>query len=81
LRRLGRVLHVSSMTGNIIVKAQTLPRVGEKVYDGELRFIGSVFDVFGPVSSPYVAVKPRFPLTKLPKTLFLPEPSRKGKRR
>jgi RNA-binding protein len=79
LRRLGKVLHVSSMTGHLIVKAQTVPRVGEKVYDGELRLLGSVFDVFGPVESPYVAVKPLHSQVKPVKTLFLSEPRRRKK--
>ena len=81
MRRLGRVLHLSSATGNLIVKAQMAPRIGEKVYDGELRLIGSVFDVFGPVTSPYVAVKPSAPLNRLPKTVFLPEFKPKKRRK
>jgi len=31
--------------------------MGEKVVDEKIRQIGTVFDIFGPVSSPYVAVK------------------------
>jgi RNA-binding protein len=42
---------------NIIVKVETLPRIGEKVVNQKLESVGTVFDVFGPVSSPYVAVK------------------------
>ncbi|RLI14078.1 MAG: H/ACA RNA-protein complex protein Gar1 [Candidatus Hecatellales archaeon] len=79
MRRLGRILHVSSMTGHLIVKAQTVPRIGEKVYDGELRPVGLVFDVFGPVESPYVAVKPLRSQVKPVKTLFLSESRRKKK--
>jgi len=81
LRRLGKVLHLSPMTGNLIVKAQVTPRIGEKVYNGELRLIGFVFDVFGPVSSPYVAVKPRSSLSRLPKTVFLPEAKGRSRRK
>jgi rRNA processing protein Gar1 len=33
-----------------------LPRIGAKVVDEDLRSVGLVFDIFGPVSSPYVAV-------------------------
>jgi RNA-binding protein len=35
-----------------------MPRVGERVVDENLKPVGMVFDVFGPVSSPYVSVKP-----------------------
>jgi len=58
LQRLGRVLHVSSIR-NIILKAENLPRLGDKVVDENLRLVGKVFDIFGPVSLPYVAVRPR----------------------
>ena len=58
MKKLGKVLHVSSATGNIIVRTTYQPRVGSKVFDGERRRVGEVFDVFGPVDSPYVAVKP-----------------------
>lgn len=31
---------------------------GNVVYDGGQRRVGSVLDIFGPVSSPYIAIKP-----------------------
>ena len=43
---------------NIVVKSEQLPRIGEKVVDEKLKQVGVVFDVFGPVSRPYVSVKP-----------------------
>jgi len=58
LQRIGRVIHISP-NGNIIVKAENVPRLGDKVLDENLRTVGIVFDVVGPVSSPYVAVKPK----------------------
>jgi len=57
LQRIGSVLHVSS-TKNMILKAENIPHIGDKVVDDNIRQVGTVFDVFGPVSSPYVAVKP-----------------------
>jgi len=42
----------------MILKAENLPRIGDQVTDENLKPIGAVFDVFGPVSSPYVAVRP-----------------------
>jgi len=51
------VLHVSS-SRNLVLKAETLPKINSKVVDKNLKFVGTVFDVFGPVSSPYTAVKP-----------------------
>jgi len=57
LQRIGYVLHLSS-SKNLIIKVENLPRIGDKVVDKHLKSVGTVFDVFGPTSSPYVAVKP-----------------------
>jgi RNA-binding protein len=57
LHRIGYVLHVSN-TKNIILKAENIPRIGDEVTNEKLKPVGTVFDVFGPTSSPYVAVKP-----------------------
>ena len=57
MHRIGNVLHVSN-TRNIILKAKNIPRIGDKVINEKLKPVGTVFDVFGPTSSPYVAVKP-----------------------
>ena len=57
LQRIGSVLHVSSGK-SMILKADNIPRIGDKAVDDKLHHVGTVFDVFGPVSSPYVAVKP-----------------------
>jgi len=42
----------------MILKAENIPRIGDKVADEKLKHIGTVFDVFGPTATPYVAVKP-----------------------
>ncbi|MFQ5758361.1 MAG: H/ACA ribonucleoprotein complex subunit GAR1 [Candidatus Bathyarchaeia archaeon] len=56
MQRIGRVLHISS-SRNVVLKAKKLPRIGDKVVDEQMKPVGTVFDVFGPVSSPYVSVK------------------------
>jgi RNA-binding protein len=58
-QRLGTVLHVSSSSGNLILKADGSVKIGDVVVDGRGKKIGSVFDLFGPVSAPFVAVRPR----------------------
>ncbi len=77
--RLGRALHLSS-SGKIIVKVENTPKIGDKVVDENLKVVGEVFDIMGPVSSPYAAVKPKtLPESLVNKTLyFLPS---KGTRR
>ncbi|MCW3991199.1 MAG: Gar1/Naf1 family protein [Candidatus Bathyarchaeota archaeon] len=57
--RLGTAFHISSSSGNLILKAESNVRIGDDVFDGDGRKIGAVFDILGPVSSPFVAVKPR----------------------
>jgi len=56
LKRIGRALHVSS-SKNIILKAENLPKIGDKVIDENLRSLGIISDIFGPVSAPYISVK------------------------
>ncbi|NWF87482.1 H/ACA RNA-protein complex protein Gar1 [Candidatus Bathyarchaeota archaeon] len=57
MQRLGRVLHITP-SKNIIIKVENTPKLGETVVDENLKSFGTVFDLFGPVSAPYVAVKP-----------------------
>ena len=56
MQRIGRVLHISS-SKNAVLKAEKLPRIGDKVVDEKMEPVGTVFDIFGPVSSPYISVK------------------------
>jgi RNA-binding protein len=62
---------------------ETPPRIGEKVVDEKIRQIGTVFDVFGPVSSPYIAIKTTVedPETLVNQTLYAIPSSRSVKRR
>ena len=57
LQRLGKALHVTP-SQNVVVKADKTPRIGSAVVDENLKVVGKVFDVIGPVSSPYAVVKP-----------------------
>jgi len=81
LQRLGRVLHVSQ-SRNIIITIENLPKIGETVVDENLKSIGKILDIFGPVSSPYASVKPTVQEIGefAGKMLYvLPSESRKGK--
>ena len=83
LQRLGRVLHVTP-SRDVVVKVETPPKTGDRVVDEKLKPVGVVFDVFGPVSSPYVAVKPtvKDPKALVNQTLYVVPSSkhvRKGK--
>jgi RNA-binding protein len=63
---------------------EIVPKIGEKVVDENLKPVGKVFDVFGPVSSPYVAVRPTIqkPEKLINRMLYLsPSKRSKGKAR
>lgn len=56
MRVLGRV-RVVSKNKNLIVEASEKPRIGDKVYDEKMALVGYVYDIIGPVNSPFVVVK------------------------
>jgi rRNA processing protein Gar1 len=63
------------------VKIENNPRIGETVVDENLVPVGKVFDIFGPVHSPYAAIKPTLRETeKLAGKILYVFPS-KGERR
>jgi len=57
LKKLGVILHVSR-DRRLVVKLFSLPHLGAKVYDYSMRRLGIIYDVIGPVRSPYGLVKP-----------------------
>jgi RNA-binding protein len=57
LQRLGKALHVTP-SQNIVVKTDKTPKIGSTVVDENLKVVGKIFDLIGPVPSPYVVVKP-----------------------
>ncbi|MEM2987532.1 MAG: Gar1/Naf1 family protein, partial [Candidatus Bathyarchaeia archaeon] len=67
---------------NVIVKVENTPKIGEAVVDENLKHVGEVFDIFGPISSPYAAVKPKIakPEALVDKVLYV-LPSKKEKER
>jgi len=81
LQRLGRVLHISP-SRNIIIKTENIPKIGQTVIDENFKTVGKIFDLFGPVSSPYVAVRPTIlkPEELTNKTLYI-SPQRGERRR
>jgi RNA-binding protein len=57
LQKLGKVRALTP-SKNLIVKTEKAPKIGSEVVDENLKVIGKVFDIIGPVSSPYAVVKP-----------------------
>jgi RNA-binding protein len=68
LRRLGTVLHTTP-NGYIVVKIDdpdNIPPLNVRVYDRDLRSVGVLLDIIGPVKEPYAVIKPATKETKLP---------------
>lgn len=62
MKRLGKISHLSK-SRSLVVKLTSEPSidVGSKVLDSKLREVGIVQDVFGPVTSPYITIRPMIP--------------------
>jgi len=58
LQRLGRVQSLTPSKNLVIKATDQPPKIGASVVDENLKVVGKVFDIIGPVSSPYVVVKP-----------------------
>ncbi len=56
MQRLGRVVNVTP-SQNVVVKTEKTPKIGFNVVDETLQPVGKVFDIIGPVTSPYAVVK------------------------
>ncbi len=57
MKKLGQVLH-QARSGNLIVRVGGFLKPSTAVYDRSGKKVGYVIETFGPVSSPYVSVKP-----------------------
>ncbi|AEH61014.1 H/ACA RNA-protein complex component Gar1 [Methanosalsum zhilinae DSM 4017] len=66
MRRLGKVLHLTSQQNIIVrgkaqedsVKTSDLPKINSVVVDKSVEKIGKINNVFGPINNPYYSVKP-----------------------
>ncbi|BDR92204.1 H/ACA ribonucleoprotein complex subunit GAR1 [Vulcanisaeta souniana] len=56
-KKIGDVLHVSQ-DRRFVLKLAFVPPLGITVYDYAMRRVGKLYDVIGPVKSPYGLIKP-----------------------
>ena len=72
MQRLGRVVNLTS-SQNVVIKTEKTPKIGSSVVDETLQTVGKVFDIIGPVTSPYAVVRPtvREPTRLVNKQLYL----------
>jgi len=57
--KLGDVLHRSGSSGHLIVRLEAETHIGEPVCDSKGNRVGTVFDIFGPVETPFASVRTR----------------------
>jgi len=49
---------IRTFRGTYILRSEKLPSIGAKLYDKNKKPVAIVKDIFGPVSLPYIEVKP-----------------------
>lgn len=76
MKRIGKVLHLSN-SGKLVLKTKLDARVGMTVVNNELKMVGTIVDMFGPVDHPYTSVQPatRDPDKYVGKSLYVLEKS------
>jgi RNA-binding protein len=81
MQRIGKALSITP-SNSLIVKTDSPPKIGCEVADEKLTVIGKVFDIIGPVSSPYAVIKisVKNPTALLNKPLYLLLPKARSKR-
>jgi RNA-binding protein len=72
LQKIGKALGITP-SNSIIIKTDNPPKIGCEVANENLVIVGKVFDIIGPVSSPYVVIKTNIkdPSALLNKPLYL----------
>ena len=72
LQRLGKVISITP-SSSLIIKTENPPKIGTEVVDESLNVVGRVFDIIGPMSSPYAVIKPsvKDPAVLVNKPLYL----------
>lgn len=81
MQRLGRVLSLTPSL-NMVVKTEEAPKIGSTVIDENLKVVGRVFDVIGPVAAPYAVIKPNIkdPEQLTNKQLYLLLPKKRSRK-
>ena len=84
MRLLGEVSHVTKR--GLVLRVADAPKQSTLVYDGAKRRVGSVVDIFGPISMPYICVRPAVDVktnlaSLVGKELYIMEEEKRGEGR
>ena len=60
---MGKGLHATIR--GLVVRVDRAPKIGQAAFDSKGKRVGNIFDIFGPVKSPYVVIKPASGLSKV----------------
>lgn len=55
--QIGKGMHISKGNGHLIITLEAETHLGQDIADKDGNPMGRIFDVFGPVSSPYASIK------------------------
>jgi RNA-binding protein len=66
--------------GNLVVKSKEVPPIYSPVVTRDSKRVGKIHDVIGPVSHPYVIIKPEIKGFKTKKELFITFQKRKRRK-
>ena len=55
MKYLGNILHLAN-SGKLIVRSEQMPPAHAFVYTNDKQKIGKVYNIFGPVKNPYIAI-------------------------
>lgn len=58
MKRVGEVVRTAQGLAVLRSPDESYPNVGTLVVDSDLKTVGRVVDIFGPVDQPYIAVSP-----------------------
>jgi rRNA processing protein Gar1 len=74
-------MHITP-SGKAVLKAEKTPKIGEVVLDENRKRVGTVLDIFGSTSSPYIGVlmKTKNPHSTVNKFLYVPVSPKRKKR-
>jgi len=72
LKRLGKVLHLSN-SRKLILRTKVKVKTGTEALGAKKKSIGTIFDIFGPVTNPYISIKPSIsnPERYIGRTLYI----------
>lgn len=81
---IGKGMHQSRGNSNLIITLEADARIGLSVTDKDGKYLGKIFDIFGPVETPYASIKLNegVELGKVEgKPIYLGKPPEKKKKR